>query len=252
MIQTNYVPLEHPYRVVYYNGVIGIQIGSLILTIEKQDEEGKRIVEIKTHPVVSYSSTEKKKEIAGASYPGLYAEAVVWDKVEQCEVTTLAIENGKINWDELFYETRDYIWKIYQKSEIDGYSAVIRFSDALERLGVEVSFPDSSNIVRTEVCLCTWKDGEVQKCGAEEFSVVQIETAIDKDEDEIAKALWKQLEFHRYMVKYLSKKTASPRNFEFDFAILEDTAFLRRLALKLKQIQEEMRNNEPDETNNEE
>lgn len=50
MIQTNYVPLEHPYRVVYYNGVIGIQIGSLILAIEKQDEEGKRIVEIKTHP----------------------------------------------------------------------------------------------------------------------------------------------------------------------------------------------------------
>ena len=160
MIQTNYVPLEHPYRVVYYNGVIGIQIGSLILAIEKQDEEGKRIVEIKTHPVVSYSNTEKKKEITGASYPSVYAEAVVWDKVEQCEVTTLAIENGKINWDELFYETRDYIWKIYQKSEIDGYSAVIRFSDALERLGVEVSFPDSSNIVRTEVCLCTWKDGE--------------------------------------------------------------------------------------------
>ena len=52
MIQTNYVPLEHPYRVVYYNGVIGIQIGSLILAIEKQDEEGKRIVEIKTHPEV--------------------------------------------------------------------------------------------------------------------------------------------------------------------------------------------------------
>lgn len=252
MIQTNYVPLEHPYRVVYYNGVIGIQIGSLILAIEKQDEEGKRIVEIKTHPVVSYSSTEKKKEITGSSFPGVYAEAVVWDKVEQRDVTTLALENGKIYWDELFYVIRDYILKSYHKSEFDGYGAVFRFSNDLERLGVEVSFPDSCNIVRTEVCLCTWKDGDMQKCGSDEASVAQIETFIDKDEDEIAKTLWKQLEFHRYMMKKLSKNTPTPRELEFDFTISEDTAFLQRLAQNLKQIQEETRKNDLVEAGSEE
>ena len=111
MIQTNYVALEHPYRVIYYNGVVGLQIGSLIVTTEKQDEAGGSVVKIKSHPVVSYCSTEAKKNINRISYPGVFSEAVVWDQVEQNNVTTLCVEGGSIGYDDFMCEIGQSLWK---------------------------------------------------------------------------------------------------------------------------------------------
>ncbi len=33
MLQTSYVPLEHPYKIIEYQGIMGIQIGTLIVTM---------------------------------------------------------------------------------------------------------------------------------------------------------------------------------------------------------------------------
>lgn len=41
MIQTSYVPLEHPFQIIEYKGVLGIQIGTLIVTVDKSEETEK-------------------------------------------------------------------------------------------------------------------------------------------------------------------------------------------------------------------
>ena len=54
MIQTSYVPLEHPYQIIEYRGTMGIQIGTLIVTRDLSEERGEYAIETHSHPVVSY------------------------------------------------------------------------------------------------------------------------------------------------------------------------------------------------------
>ena len=153
MIQTNYVALEHPHRVIYYNGVVGLQIGSLIVTTERQDEVSGSVVEIKSHPVVSYCSTEAKKNISRISYPGVYSEAVVWDQVEQSDVTTLCAESGSIDCDDFLCEIGQGLWKRGMRhGMMKAADTALRLQIALQRFGVGVSsLPSQTNFSGVDV-----------------------------------------------------------------------------------------------------
>ena len=125
MIQSHYVPLERPYRSIYAGGVVGLQIGTLIVVDDQMrmlsqnvgsGRENRaaywnyvdlnRFTGIKTysHPVVSYINKSDKgyrKFMSDVPYGGEYSEAVVWNQVDQHEVMTLCLEGEKLYWEEL-------------------------------------------------------------------------------------------------------------------------------------------------------
>lgn len=113
MIQTHFVPLERPYRIIYTRGEMGLQVGTLIVV--RSDEtittsSGKKIsipftrVITKTHPVVSYVNKgynqKHNKLVSEIMYPGKFSEAIVWDAVEQSDVATLCLEGQKMLWED--------------------------------------------------------------------------------------------------------------------------------------------------------
>jgi len=101
MIQTSYVPLEHPYQIIEYNGMLGIQIGTLIVTKDMSvDKKGGYAIETHSHPVVSYfnkqeSLNQRKQNSMSVQRP---FEGVVWDKVELYELSVLAREGERMSW----------------------------------------------------------------------------------------------------------------------------------------------------------
>lgn len=81
MIQTNLLPLQPPYNYIYYGGVVGKQIATLVATVDKTDDEGNYAIETHSHPVVVYN--------------GQTAEGVVWDKCEVMDCRTVCSETAK-------------------------------------------------------------------------------------------------------------------------------------------------------------
>lgn len=100
MIQTSYVPLEHPYQIIEYNGTMGIQIGTLIVTRDLSEEKGEYAIETHSHPVVSYVNNRIHPDLKHPrtiSLPKPF-EGVVWNHVELNQVSTVAREDETLSW----------------------------------------------------------------------------------------------------------------------------------------------------------
>ena len=78
MIQTQLLSLQPPYYFIYYGGIIGKQIATLVVTLDKTDEDGNYGIETHSHPVVVYNRQT--------------AEGVVWDKCEVLDCRTVCSE----------------------------------------------------------------------------------------------------------------------------------------------------------------
>lgn len=126
MIQTSYVPLEHPFQIIEYNGTLGIQIGTLIVTVDKSDDvESGYAIETHSHPVVSYINNRirpERKTHKSLSLPRPF-EGVVWNKVELHQLRTLVREDEPLSWNALM----DYCRRV-RISELDG---VLKNADAI-------------------------------------------------------------------------------------------------------------------------
>jgi hypothetical protein len=103
MIQTSYVPLEHPYQIIEYNGKLGIQIGTLIVTKDVSSEKnGDYAIETHSHPVVTYVNKETPLELKkhmSLSKPRPF-EGVVWDDVELYELNVVTRVNEELSWED--------------------------------------------------------------------------------------------------------------------------------------------------------
>lgn len=100
MIQTSYVPLEHPYQIIEYNGTMGIQIGTLIVTRDLSEEKGEYAIETHSHPVVSYVNNRIHPDLKHPrtiSLPKPF-EGVVWNHVELNQVSTVVREDETLSW----------------------------------------------------------------------------------------------------------------------------------------------------------
>ena len=240
MIQTNYVPLEHPYRVVYYKRVIGLQVGTLIVTTEAQDRSGSRVIETASRPVVSYCSIEAKKAIDGISYPGVYSEAVVWDKVEQNDVTTLAIEGGSVDWDDFFCEIIPDFWGEFMLNSRDNNVYVFsRFLSGMERLGIKIKAPEiEGQEYKLDVTLCTYDDAGTMFCGTVDGSPIRIDCSLDKNEDEVFNDIFRQAGFYRTCALHMFVYAGVQKFMTINFIPAENTAFLQRLCERMNKEQE--------------
>lgn len=147
MIQTSYVPLEHPYQIIEYQGVLGIQIGTLIVTLDKSDEsESGYAIETHSHPVVSYVNNRIHTDMKihrSLSLPRPY-EGVVWDKVELHELRTLVREGESLSW----YDFMDYCRRL-RLGELEGTNmnvdaAIMDNFGMLLDWGINIGLPNSS------------------------------------------------------------------------------------------------------------
>ncbi len=108
IVSTTYVPLQPPYQIIKYTGDIAMQIGTLIVTIQKEGDVNGLGYEIETHshPVVSYENkymAESNKQLS--SYH--FLEGAVWNYVEVKDVTTICLSNSQLPWQEFI----DFLWR---------------------------------------------------------------------------------------------------------------------------------------------
>lgn len=168
MIQTHYVPLERPYRVVYTGGVMGLQVGTLIVVQSEENVMMKGEAQIptqsmrtSTHPVVSYVNKRKcdiSLHISDTIYGGTYSEAVVWDKVDQSEVLTLCLEGQEMSWMDYLVILSNLISKC---KDLNSTSTALRearrFISNLLNLGCSLQYPPcikGSGLYEVDIDLC--------------------------------------------------------------------------------------------------
>ena len=135
-MSTTYVPLLPPYQIIKYGDDVGMQIGTLIATIQL---EGDRLhpLKIETHsyPVVSY----RNKEAANRNkhlFEQFYMEGAVWDRVELGKVSTICLTDSVLPWQEFI----DMLWSdldrkgYYSKPSIHVYNKLCEFGVKIEPL----------------------------------------------------------------------------------------------------------------------
>lgn len=146
MINTSYVPLEHPYRIIEYNGTIGIQIGVLVVTKETESKDGRFAIETHSFPVVSYINNKVNKE--SVKRPMLLyfsnedTEGVVWNNVEVSQVKTLVRENEPMKWSVFTDFCRNC--KMYEIRNTIDFSSIhiIKAFSNLHLWGINVIMPE--------------------------------------------------------------------------------------------------------------
>lgn len=113
IVSTTYVPLDPPYQIIKYSRDIAMQIGTLIVTIQKEGNENGLGYKIETHshPVVSYENKFKAKPNHQLSSYN-FLEGAVWNNVEVKDVTTICLTNAILPWREYV----DFLWRDISRS----------------------------------------------------------------------------------------------------------------------------------------
>lgn len=166
MIQSHYVPSERPYRIIYTGGVVGLQIGTLIVVDDRQTQNiqvsttqrfGNRTpscfyhgVRTFSYPVVSYinKETEKRRRITSdiAYDVNDYSESVVWNNVRMEDVATICLEGQRVPWDEMLPIIKPAIEKcidmVTTRQEL--FNAFSIFFKVI-KLGGSISMPEEYN-----------------------------------------------------------------------------------------------------------
>ena len=122
-MQSHFVKLEPPYQIIHYGGVVGIQIGTLIVVGQEYPGPDDRIdIYTRSHPVVSYvDKFQLKAKLAKDSgnlgvashYGG--GEGNVWSKVQVSDVDVIGI------WDNN-QETQSIEWASFLSLVLNGFS----------------------------------------------------------------------------------------------------------------------------------
>lgn len=144
-MNTSYVPLEHPYRIIEYNGTLGIQIGTLIVTKEVKGDG--YAIETHSHPVVSYINNAKKNYLVNEapviSLNTEDCEGIVWNKVEITQVNTVMREDEILSW-EAFMD----LCRSFRLRDIKSHSTlvILRIYNAWSKLvtwGMSIQVPEA-------------------------------------------------------------------------------------------------------------
>lgn len=205
MIQTSYVPLEHPYQIIEYQGVLGIQIGTLIVTVDMSDESEKGYaIETHSHPVVSYVNNKIHTDMKihrSLSLPRPY-EGVVWDKVELHDLRTLVREGEMLRWNDFM----DYCRRL-RFGELEGTHknvdvAIMDNYGLLLDWGIDIEEPKRS---RYGQIMLKVELADIVKYGNTEYLTTDGDLGIVvKKEDNIlmAASIFRQIDFYLSMMKY--------------------------------------------------
>lgn len=147
IINTTYVPLQPPYQIIKYTGTVGMQIGTLIVTFQKEgDTNGLGYaIETHSHPVVTYEQKEMHRDgIIHSDIP--FMEGVVWDHVELKDVTTICLSSTSlIGWNDFCSLLWEEIERHRKKGTIASAQPAIYWQ--MKRLGINLQKPKSGEYV---------------------------------------------------------------------------------------------------------
>ena len=220
MIQTHYVPLERPYRIVYTGGVMGLQVGTLIVVRSGVSPRAGNInpppeyMTTSTHPVVSYVNKKECGEgvhITDIAFGATYSEVVVWDKVDQSEVLTICLEGQELKWEDYLYILTPLIGKCKDsKSTNDAISEARRFFHNLRFLGGTLQYPpsiDGNNHYTVHLDYCSFAStrGELieEPCLCADIYDFLPFAAPTKSDEEALKIFQRQLRFYKSLLRMI-------------------------------------------------
>ena len=135
IVSTAYVPLQPPYQIIKYDQDVAMQIGTLIVTIQKGGKDYQ--IETHSHPVVSYENKNRDGMADNQLTNHQFLEGAVWNNVEVRDVTTVCLSGATLTWKQ-FLEVLEY------ESFARRYSStpdVISYW-GLKKLGVRVLPPE--------------------------------------------------------------------------------------------------------------
>jgi len=148
MIQTSYAPLDKPYQIIEYNGRLGIQIGTLIVTKEKRrGKDGGYAIETHSHPVVSYVNKEEPLDLKNhlsLSKPRPF-EGVVWDDVELYELNVVTRENSYVSWEDYMQLCKKIRLCEYENREVNAEMHIMNNYGILHDWGIYVMPPKKTS-----------------------------------------------------------------------------------------------------------
>lgn len=115
IVSTTYAPLRPPYQVIKYNQDVAMQIGTLIVTVQKDESEYQ--IETHSHPVVAYEYKDRDEIANTPLFDHQLLEGAVWNNVEVREVTTVCLAGAKLTWND-FLKVLDYeaLMTMYRKT----------------------------------------------------------------------------------------------------------------------------------------
>ena len=135
IVSTTYAPLRPPYQVIKYNQDVAMQIGTLIVTVQKDESEYQ--IETHSHPVVAYEYKDRDEIANTPLFDHQLLEGAVWNNVEVREVTTICLTGAKLTWDEFLTVLEDDSFRHMYRTVPD-----IRLYWRLLKFGVEVLPPE--------------------------------------------------------------------------------------------------------------
>ena len=120
-MESHFVKLEPPYQIIHYGGVVGIQIGTLIVVGKKYPGPDGIDIYTHSHPVVSYVDKHQLKVKLGkdrgdyftASYFG-GGEGNVWSKVEVSDVDVIGLWDADQEQDTCTFEWDHFTELVYE------------------------------------------------------------------------------------------------------------------------------------------
>jgi len=164
IVSTTYVPLQPPYQIIKYSGDIAMQIGTLIVTIQKEGNANGLgyAIETHSHPVVSYENKFKSEQNRQLS-DYQFLEGAVWNNVEVKDVTTICLSNSQLPWQEFV----QFLWRDMNKRmcvalpTIDAYWSLCKLcggvvlpdsQEYVVKLQSDIHYKDNSNtpVVRSD------------------------------------------------------------------------------------------------------
>ena len=157
IVSTLYVPLQPPYQVIKYDKDVAMQIGTLIVTVQKESEDSTSDYQIETHshPVVAYENKACDEMANSQLTSHNFLEGAVWNNVEVRDVTTICLTGATLTWQDFLdaLEHENFITGYRKAPDVDIYWNLIK-------LGVKVLPPTERTC---SVCL-TLKV-QIEECG---------------------------------------------------------------------------------------
>lgn len=139
IVSTAYAPLQPPYQVIKYDQDVAMQIGTLIVTVQKKANKGVSDYQIETHshPVVAYENKLNKEMTNAQLTRHEFLEGAVWNNVEVRDVTTVCLAGAILTWQE-YLDVLEYESLLHCYRQIPDVNLYWR----LKKLGVKVLPPE--------------------------------------------------------------------------------------------------------------
>ncbi|MBR4381273.1 MAG: hypothetical protein IKP48_08455 [Bacteroidaceae bacterium] len=138
IVSTAYAPLQQPYQIIMYGEDVAMQIGTLIVTTQKEtEEENGYQIETHSHPVVAYDDKNRKGLSDKQLSSNHFLEGAVWNNVEVRDVTSVCLAGATLSW-------QDFLEVLEHECEIRFYKTPppIGIYWKLVNLGIKVLPPE--------------------------------------------------------------------------------------------------------------